>query len=101
MLAQRQEKRDCRSRPKDWVKNWMFKGKKYAPPTEEHSQRYPGPENSTKQLFHFGKTGATGIGRDVRQTSTEHLWLPVVRVRGTNLSLTKVAPGRLPTHRSE
>jgi hypothetical protein len=28
MLAQRQEKRDYRSRPKDWVKNWMFKRKK-------------------------------------------------------------------------
>jgi hypothetical protein len=101
MLAERQEKNDGHSSPKDGVKNWMFKRKKYAPPTEKHSERYSRPENSAKQLIHLGKTDATGIGRDARQTSREPLWLQGVRVRGPNSSLTKVRSGRLPKHRSE
>jgi hypothetical protein len=50
MLTERQKKRDCQSSPKDWVKYWMFKRKKYTPPAEEHSQRNEERGQDIKQL---------------------------------------------------
>jgi hypothetical protein len=48
MLTDHQKKHDRKRCPKDRVQKWLLKRKKYPPPTEEYSECYSRPENSSE-----------------------------------------------------